>query len=110
MSGTKQPSLWKGLLLTVLVFALLLSVLVIGTSSVNNRNESQQMAELEASVRRAAVLCYAVEGRYPESAEELRQNYGLAYDQNRFIVQIDGFASNLLPDIRILTIGGEGDE
>ena len=64
----------------------------------------------ENSVRRAAILCYAVEGRYPDSAEELCQHYGLSYDENKYIVQLDSFASNLLPDIRILTIGGEADE
>ena len=51
-----------------------------------------------------------MEGRYPESAEELCQHYGLSYDEDKYIVQLDSFASNLLPDIRILTIGGEADE
>lgn len=111
MSGTyKQTSMWKGLLLTLVVFLLMIGALLIGISSVNNRNESEQIAELENSVRRAAILCYAVEGRYPDNAEELRQHYGLTYDQNRYIVQLNAFASNLLPDIHILTIGGEDDE
>ncbi len=106
----KQNSMWKGALLTVLVFGLMIGVLVYGASTVNDRSESEQMAELENSVRRASILCYAVEGRYPDSAEKLRQYYGLTYDQSKYIVQLDSFATNLLPDIRILTIGGEADE
>jgi hypothetical protein len=102
--------MWKGALLTLLVFGLMIGVLVYGVSTVNDANESEQMAELENSVRRAAILCYAVEGRYPESVEELCQHYGLSYDEDKYIVQLDSFASNLLPDIRILTIGGEADE
>lgn len=105
----KKQSMWKGALLTLLVFGLMIGVLVYGVSTVNNANESEQMAELENSVRRAAILCYAVEGRYPETAEKLCQYYGLTYDQNKYIVQLDSFASNLLPDIRILTIGGEAE-
>lgn len=106
----KQNSMWKGAVLTVLVFLAMIAVLVYGASTVNTRSESEQMAELEDSVRRASILCYAVEGRYPESADKLRQHYGLTYDQNKYIVQLDSFATNLLPDIRILTIGGEADE
>lgn len=106
----EKNSMWKGALLTVLVFALMIGVLMYGASTVNDVSDSEKMAELEDSVRRASILCYAVEGRYPDSAEELCQHYGLSYDQNKYIVQLDSFASNLLPDIRILTIGGEADE
>lgn len=106
----EKNSMWKGAVLTVLVFALMIGVLVYGTSTVSNVSESEKMAELEDSVRRASILCYAVEGRYPNSAEELCQHYGLSYDEDKYIVQLDSFASNLLPDIRILTIGGEADE
>ena len=106
----EKNSMWKGAVLTVLVFGLMIGVLMYGASTVNNASESEKMAELEDSVRRAAILCYAVEGRYPDSAQELRQHYGLSYDENKYIVQLDSFASNLLPDIRILTIGGEADE
>lgn len=105
----QKQSMWKGAVLTLLVFGLMIGVLVYGVSTVNNANESEQMAELENSVRRAAILCYAVEGRYPDNAEKLCQYYGLTYDQNKYIVQLDSFASNLLPDIRILTIGGEAE-
>ncbi|MEG0996542.1 MAG: hypothetical protein RSH26_06225, partial [Clostridia bacterium] len=55
---------------------------------------------------RATMLCYAVEGRYPASVEELRAHYGLAYDESRFIVSLDGFASNLLPNISVIPVGG----
>ena len=106
----EKNSMWKGALLTVLVFALMIGVLMYGASTVNDVSESKKMAELEDSVRRASILCYAVEGRYPDSAEELCQHYGLSYDENKYMVQLDSFASNLLPDIRILTIGGEADE
>ena len=106
----EKNSMWKGALLTVLVFALMIGVLMYGASTVNDVSESEKMAELEDSVCRASILCYAVEGRYPDSAEELCQHYGLSYDDNKYMVQLDSFASNLLPDIRILTIGGEADE
>ncbi len=107
---SKQSSFWKGAALTVLVFALMIGLLLYGTSTVNKRSESEQIAELENNVRRAAILCYAVEGRYPDSAEELCQYYGLTYDEDQYIVHLNSFASNLLPNIHILTLGGDGHE
>ena len=106
----EKNSIWKGAVLTILVFAVMIAALMYGASTVNNASESEKMAELENSVRRCAILCYAVEGRYPDDAGELKQHYGLTYDENKYIVQLDSFATNLLPDIRILTIGGEADE
>lgn len=106
----KKNSMWKGIVMTILVFGIMIAALMYGASTVNNASESEKMAELENSVRRAAILCYAVEGRYPDNAGELCRHYGLTYDENKYIVQLDSFASNLLPDIRILTIGGETDE
>lgn len=106
----KSASLGKGLLLTGLVFLLTIGVLALGATQVNAKSDREQAAALEDAVRRAAILCYAVEGRYPSDAEELKINYGLRYNEKRYIVSLDSFASNLLPDIRVLTVGGGADE
>lgn len=96
----------RGALITVLAFALVLGALWFGIAQVDQRDLSEQAASLKEAVRRATMLCYAVEGRYPSSADELRERYGLAYDEEKFIVALDSFASNLLPDIRVLRVGG----
>ena len=38
--------------------------------------------------------------------EYLRENYGLSYDAERYAVDYDAFASNLIPEIRVVEIGG----
>ncbi len=96
----------RGVLVTALAFLLLVAALWLGLSQLNTRSDREQAAVLREAVRRATVLCYAVEGRYPASVEELCRNYGLTYDRERFIVTLDAFASNLLPDIRVLSVGG----
>lgn len=58
------------------------------------------------AIRNAVITCYAVEGAYPDTLEYLRENYGLAYDENQYIVRYDAFASNLFPDIQVLKKGG----
>ena len=62
--------------------------------------ESRQL--LEDWVRRTAVSCYALEGFYPPSLDYMQENYGLKYDDQRYTVHYDVFASNIMPDIAVL--------
>ena len=55
----------------------------------------------------AALTCYAVEGAYPESLDYLTRHYGLRYDEDAYFVQYEAFASNQLPDIRVLERGSQ---
>lgn len=84
------------LLILVLIGALQLYGLV-------DRDMSEQAAEaLRKTVVDAAVQCYAVEGKYPESLDVLEQQYGVQINHARFIVTYDVFASNQLPDVTVL--------
>lgn len=87
----------------ILIFALItaFSVVGIGVSSERGRKESAEI--LERSVRRAAVQCYAIEGFYPSDIGYLVDNYGL--DTSGYIVHYGAFASNLMPDIRVISEG-----
>lgn len=58
-------------------------------------------------VRRAAVSCYAVEGAYPESYEYLKEHYGAMVDEENYAVFYEVFASNIMPDITVIQIGGQ---
>ena len=100
----------RGALITLLAFLVVVGALWIGLKQVDTRGNREQAEALEQAVRRATTLCYAVEGRYPSNAQELCDNYGLAYNRNKYIVVLDSFAANLLPDIRVLSIGGEAYE
>lgn len=106
----KRGCVMRDAVLTVAVFLLMAAALFFGVGQVDMRNDQAEIAAVEEGVRRAAVLCYAVEGRYPADVEELCQNYGLVYDRERYIIKMDSFASNLFPDIHVLLIGGGGDE
>ena len=59
-------------------------------------------AALRQAVLEAAVQCYAVEGRYPESLERLEREYGVQINHDRYIVTYDVFATNQLPDVQVL--------
>ena len=92
---------WIKLALTAAV--LVLSVILIARIGV-----AQDMEETEivrAAVKDAALTCYAVEGAYPDSVEYLRQHYQLAYDEERYFITYEAFASNRLPDIWVTERG-----
>ena len=101
----KDHSLWRGFAVTLAVFVALVVLLGFTLASVSARSQAEQASALREAVLRAVVTCYAVEGRYPPDAAYLRANYGLTYDGDRFIVSLNAFAANLLPDISVLTIG-----
>ena len=60
-----------------------------------------------AAVKNAVLTCYAVEGTYPESLEYLREHYKLAYNTERFVVEYDAFASNVMPEIVVRERGAK---
>ena len=92
---------WIKLLSIVLVLAA--AVLL-----VNRIDTAQDAAETDIvrdAVKNAALTCYAVEGAYPDSVDYLREHYHLAYDEERYMITYDAFASNMIPDIWVTEMG-----
>lgn len=92
----------------VLAMAVLLAGVWLLVSRVESTNDGAQTQFVYDAVQNAALTCYAVEGAYPDSLEYLRSRYGLAYDESRYLVTYDAFASNLVPEIRVVEV--EADE
>ena len=74
----------------------------------DERMLTEELALLEEQVRRAAVSCYASEGRYPQELAYLVEHYGLMVDETRYNVMYDAFASNIMPDIAVSVRGDDG--
>lgn len=77
-------------------------------NGVSRQTVEAQRTQLLEGVRRAAVACYAAEGRYPQTLDALKERYGLRYDEERFFVHYDAFASNVMPDIAVIMRGKDG--
>ena len=58
--------------------------------------------QLEETLRRAAVACYAAQGAYPPDLSYIEEHWGVQIDRSRYAVfyQVEG--SNLMPDITVL--------
>jgi len=90
---------------TIIALALAVAV-VLGFSVSISRLEADRHKEdkqlLSDVLARTAAACYASEGFYPPDVAYMQQHYGLRYDENRYLVHYDRFASNLMPDITVL--------
>lgn len=87
-------------LVAYIVFLLLFTgICVLSFQRLEETNFEKSCNILSESVRKAAVHCYAVEGQYPENIEYLKENYGITYNEKRFMVHYEMIGSNLMPDI-----------
>lgn len=95
----------KKLIKITAVVAALCAVLLIFSASISRLEQGQHREDkqiLEEALRRTAVACYASEGFYPPNVAYMQHNYGLQFDESRFTVRYEVFASNLMPDITVL--------
>ena len=98
----RKPSLLRRALPLLVLVILLPLVLFAASRTLGARAGQESLALAEQSVRRAAVQCYALEGRYPPDLDYIRENYGVDPDPGRYTVVYHCFASNLLPEITVL--------
>ena len=66
----------------ILFFVLFLILILFGFSNINKSTENLDIDRVKNSLDTALITCYSVEGRYPESVQYLRKNYGFTYDKN----------------------------
>lgn len=91
--------------MVIFVPILALVVLLWFFSSINHLRSGQGeegRQQLENSIRRAAVACYAAEGIYPPTIDYLTEHYGIQIDKENYHVFYEIFADNLMPDITVL--------
>lgn len=93
----------KGYLISAVVFGVVMGVFLNGVLSMSDRMEREGTETLRSAIARASVQCYAIEGRYPPSVQYLEDNYGIRIDRERFYVFYEGFASNIMPDITVIS-------
>ena len=93
--------------------ALIVVLVLIGWIGMSMDRTSRQIRDEEAELLRrpiseAAVLCYALEGSYPEDVSYLEENYGVVIDRSRYHVFYETFGSNMRPDIEVYRRGSGG--
>lgn len=91
--------------LRLLAFCAVCACFFTGLRNLDQGQETAGRQQLEDSIRRAAVACYASEGVYPPTLDYLKAHYGIQVDNSRYAVFYEVFAENLMPDITVVELG-----
>jgi len=91
-------------LVFIAIFASVLYFVLTGLQEAGAASESEGQRIAEESIRRAVINCYASEGMYPPTFEYLKEHYGIAIDEHKYVVHYQIFASNIMPDIAVFRI------
>ena len=102
MRGRKRLLSWVPTVLGLLVFAAVAAWMVLGVREASEVSDREGLRLAEQAVRQAAVSCYALEGTYPATYEDLKRSSGIAVDEEKYSVFYEIFASNIMPDITVL--------
>ena len=86
-------------------FLALIAAFVLLVNGITVKGGNQEISMVRDAVKNAALTCYAVEGMYPADLQYLRDHYQLSYNEERYIVYYEAFASNLMPSIRVAERG-----
>ena len=102
MRGRTRLLSWLPTLLGLAVIAAVAVWMVQGVREAAEVSDREGLRLAEQAVRQAAVSCYALEGTYPATYEELKASSGIAVDEEKYKVFYEIFASNIMPEITVL--------
>lgn len=95
----------RGWLVLIAALVLLAALCVFALRDPGRDLSEESAAAIRDTIQRSALQCYAVEGVYPPSLDYLEENYGLQINTDDFYVSYDAFASNLPPEVRVVSKG-----
>ncbi len=91
--------------IALIAFLVIVFVIVMWSGNITTKVTSREAEAQENAIRKAAVTCYAIEGRYPESLDYIKKNYGIVVNEEDFVIKYDVFASNIIPGIEVKVKG-----
>lgn len=98
----KNSSGWKReLLFPAILFVVVSGVGIAAGIYFDYMSNMQNINLLRQSARKAVVQCYAIEGAYPPDVEYLEENYGLEYNHEKYFIDYEIFASNIMPNVDV---------
>lgn len=92
----------KEIIRLIILTGILGSLLYIGGDKIAYYSKEEEQVLLEEAIKRAVVQCYAIEGMYPPDVAYIKKMYGVGIDEGKYIVHYEAFASNIMPDIKVI--------
>ena len=111
MNRFQRPNLGKRILqsvnFSILFFVAVIAIFLYGIATVSSGSTADEKRILDEAIHKDIVHCYAVEGMYPPSLSYMEEHYGLTYDHDKFLVDYEPIASNIMPSVTILERSGK---
>ena len=92
---------WIPVAAGLLIFLLLAWLVLQGVGRASTVSDREELQLARQAIRQAAVSCYAMEGAYPATFEELKARSGIAVNEEKYAVFYEIFASNIMPEITV---------
>ena len=102
----RRQKLWNHLKVwfPVLLLVFICIGFLLGVNTTSEDALLKQQQTLLQALQKGAVHTYSLEGRYPESLEQLLEDYHITYDSSKFVVEYVPHGANLLPMISVLPL------
>lgn len=89
----------------ILIFVVLIIAFIFLVNTITTRGDGRELDIVRDAVKNAALTCYAVEGMYPDDIQYLRDHYNLSFNEDKYVVYYETFASNVIPAIKVVERG-----
>ena len=89
---------WLPTVLGLALFAVVAVWMVSGVREAAEVSDREGLRMAEQAVRQACVSCYALEGAYPATYDDLKEQS----DEVKYAVFYEIFASNIMPEITVV--------
>ncbi len=102
----RQSAPLGSLVLPLSLFILMVTLFTVGIAAIGTTTDQEEMKGLDRAVHHAVIHCYAAEGHYPQSVADMESRYGITYDHAKYRINYSVFATNVMPTITIVKVGG----
>ena len=97
----------RSAILPIIFTLAIMGMVMYALSETEASSKAEAVKILENSIRRAVVMSYAIEGKYPQSVAYIEEHYGVHVDYDKYIVHYDIFGSNIMPYILVIEINSD---
>ena len=109
---SRKEKFFKNVLLLFPLFLLICIGLIffIAIERTSDAMIQKEQSALLQTLESGAIRTYALKGQYPESLDELLNDYHITYDSSTCVIEYVPNGSNLLPSISVIPLTGTNFE
>ncbi len=89
----------------IVLFVLVIGILFRGFNNAFGMVNDKDLSRVKQNIKDGIVECYAIEGKYPESIEYLRDNYGVYLNEESYQIHYRYLGLNMMPEFKVFLKG-----